>query len=1191
MSVNLVVGADLGSLVTRLGALLDDRRRGVAVAEVFATEVVAVPSAGVEAWLVQQLAGRQMGTHEVDPIVAGVEFLFPSAVISRALDRRPLDPAWPGIGGLTWAVYEALIGNDELAEALLTQPDASLLSRARSLADLFDRYLLHRPEIVRNWERNGVEGGWGADDDAAIAQARLWREVTDQLGLEVATAQAAQVAELASGTRVADLPERVFVFGVSSLPTLHREVLAALGRHCDVYLLAPVVSPGARQQVLAAVDPVRAIAEVPHRLVRSWASGNLEDHVVLAGLADHVEVLESTDSPTATSMLSRLQSSVRAAQNPVSDASIDWSPEDSSVEWHRCFGPARQAEAVAEVVRHLLTDSVGEDRLEFRDIAILCPDVARFAPLVQAAFAGREEVPAVPLAVTDLSMASTTPIIDVAVALLNLLDGRFRPAEVVAFAGRTPVSRKFGLSSTDLVDVSELVGAVHVAWAADPGERARYLKHHGGLTVEAPLGSRTWSEGLAQLAAGAALADRPAPAAADLPSVPVAGLEDPSTLRAIGMFAALVRELADAAEILRAPQAPAVWVSRLSLILDGLVELGDDDAWQWRQWERTLGAFAEDAAVAGDREVSGIDLAALLSSQLSGASGRSRFGSGAVTLTSLTGLRGVPHKVVVLVGLDGELGSNSVRAEDLLAGDRRLGEPQPMRELRAQLLDAVLAARGHLVLVSTGRDPRSNKDVAPAVAMAELLAALDEVAADSPVGSASSRIAVQHARHAWSTPNFTDGAAAPFPGRRWGFDPPALAAAVLRERSRGTGSGMSEDAQHHSGVPNGDAPSGEWEQAPTAVRWAPLGSDPGLIVAGGEVKLQQLSGAIGNPVKVYLADRLGVRLPSERVEIGDGLVDLTPGGLERYHLADDLWETVGPHWATSRRAPSMPAEGVNADAFRSVEERKEAWRNAQVACGALPPPPYLEAAFDAVDSQVVTFGEAVDQVLDGRRAERVSLSVDGGGGVVVVGEAVVVRDGADSVVLDVRLARRKVGDQFAGLLTLAAVNVQFPEEDWRLVQLRRPSQGGSAAIDEVSVTLRVGSDGPVAVAARVLEWAIDYRNHALAGFFPALPSTLAAVWRSLTDSGGQDLGGAIAAWGESDGEGSGYQKGDRTDQWVGMLGETPEFGELWELAPSAVEADWVGSLPERAPGRDRRLGVWAERLWGQVAQFAEGIAP
>ncbi len=95
-------------------------------------------------------------------------------------------------------------------------------------------------------------------------------------------------------------------------------------------------------------------------------------------------------------------------------------------------------------------------------------------------------------------------------------------------------------------------------------------------------------------------------------------------------------------------------------------------------------------------------------------------------------MRSVPHRVIVLLGLDEETFPRSgvTDGDDLLARPpRRPGERDPRAEDRQLLLDAVCAAGEHLVLLYSGADERTGALVPPAVPVGELLDALDDCCA------------------------------------------------------------------------------------------------------------------------------------------------------------------------------------------------------------------------------------------------------------------------------------------------------------------------------------------------------------------------------------------------------------------------------------------------------------------------------
>ncbi len=121
-------------------------------ADPFARELVSVPTRGMERWLTQQLS-LAIG------ICANVDFPFPRTVLGGAVAAASgIDPA-----GDPWLPERAVWPLLEVVDSCLHEPwleslaahlggaerRARRFTTLRHLADLFDRYALHRPEMVR----------------------------------------------------------------------------------------------------------------------------------------------------------------------------------------------------------------------------------------------------------------------------------------------------------------------------------------------------------------------------------------------------------------------------------------------------------------------------------------------------------------------------------------------------------------------------------------------------------------------------------------------------------------------------------------------------------------------------------------------------------------------------------------------------------------------------------------------------------------------------------------------------------------------------------------------------------------------------------------------------------------------------------------------------------------------------------
>src|SRR5678816_2277835 len=91
---------------------------------------------------------------------------------------------------------------------------------AQRIAQVFDRYLVYRPDLLIEWQK-GAETHW---------QSQLWRELIGDHQRSHAPALALQLGHALQNERLdlARLPERVSIFGISSLPPLYIHLIAQI---------------------------------------------------------------------------------------------------------------------------------------------------------------------------------------------------------------------------------------------------------------------------------------------------------------------------------------------------------------------------------------------------------------------------------------------------------------------------------------------------------------------------------------------------------------------------------------------------------------------------------------------------------------------------------------------------------------------------------------------------------------------------------------------------------------------------------------------------------------------------------------------------------------------------------------------------------------------------------------------------
>ncbi len=887
-------------------------------------EVVAVPTRGVERWLAQRLSAV-LGTSPggVDGVCANVEFPFPGRLVNGAVATavgadREVDPWLPARS--VWPLLDVV-------EACLDEPwlaplaahlggmgaDASnrarRLSTVRHIADLYDRYAVHRAAMLRTWAE-GHEDGW---------QAELWRRLRARIG---APSPAERLDEACSRLRadptLVDLPARLSLFGMTRLPASYLDVLAALaiGRDVHLFLLHPSAALWARVAAITRDRPpiVRRdedeTAELPQNpLLASWGQDAREMQLVLAGrrdagVHDHLVVEERRSS-----LLALLQAGVRGDRAPPGlplpgddDERVVVDADDRSLQVHGCHGRARQVEVVRDAILHLLRD---DPTLEPRDIVVMCPDIEDFAPLIHAVFgrgtdreAEGDALPAgvegidLRVRVADRSLRQTNPVLGVVAQLLDLAGGRLTASQVLDLAGRLPVRRRFHLDDADLARIAQWAREGGVRWGLDAAQRASYKLER--------LSANTWRSGWDRVLVGVAMAEEGQRLFGGVLPLDDVGSGD---IDLAGRFAELLQRLHEVVDAFAEPMPLEGWAAAIAGAADGLTAAPGGAAWERVELGRLLEGVVAEGTTDGD--VTGTELAlpeirALLADRLRGRPTRASFRTGHLTICTLVPMRSVPHRVVCLMGLDdGAFPRHTARdGDDLLLRDPHVGDRDARTEDRQLLLDALLAATDHLVITYAARDERTNLRRPPAVPLGELLDVVDRTARFPDVAVTRERVVVEHPLQPFDRRNFHEGALVR--ERTWSFDRVAL-----------------DGARALSGDRTGP----------------PLFLDQPLPPRGESVvELDELVWFVQHPVRSFLRGRLGVWGGWAEDELNDALsVELN--ALEKWKVGNRLLEArlAGAEMerciAAEIARGELPPEPVGgARACRCLPDRRSARR-------------------------------------------------------------------------------------------------------------------------------------------------------------------------------------------------------------------------------------------------------------------------
>jgi exodeoxyribonuclease V gamma subunit len=753
-----------------------------------AIERIVIPGRGWETWFNQRLAA-EFGCW------AQFQFQAPGRWVGESLsqllgpelapNREPDALIWEMAALLPELCRDSDFGavRGYLASAGDSDP-RQLIDLSRCVAGLFDRYLLYRPELIEAWEDGRLWPHGDVDVPAHAAwQRTLWLRIKERRGFRCVRAMVNDLRQRLDNGQVEShrLPERVSVWLSGGIAPVHLAFLEAIGRHSSVavYSLTPASEfwgdmRGRRQMLRQLRDSPKSLSEfcrenhldLLHPLLASMGNLSRQQQMLMVDcdaepwMFHEVDESERGNEVFEETLLGTLQSDVALAGEPQRREL----PNDKSVRIHSCHTAMREIEVLRDQIRGALE---ADPNLAPEDIAVFCPDMPTYAPLIRAVFGVTEAgCPGhIPFHLAGQSLHRTRPIIDAFFRLLDTLGGRFEASSVLDLLSVEPIGSAAGLSRDDVSKVGEWIADAGVRWGLDADHRQ----------AEDLPGSdqNTWRTGLDRLLLGYAMPPGEERLVGDVLTLDRAEGLDGVLLGRLWAFLSRLRNWRDR---MSDPRPLANWREPLTgfarLFLDestddiGLQRLFDalDDLLQLAQASR----FTQPLPLAVvSRE---------LSRQVESTSGGAGVRVGGVTFCGLDDLRALPFRVIGLIGMNDGAFPRSDRSLrfDLTTEHAQPGDRTPRDEDRHLFLEALLAARSQIIITFQGQSERDQKQRPAASVVEELLDAIERTDAESTESGVGARdvVFIRHPLQRFS-PRYFDAA----DSRLFGFDRNSLAAA------------------------------------------------------------------------------------------------------------------------------------------------------------------------------------------------------------------------------------------------------------------------------------------------------------------------------------------------------------------------------------------------------------------------------
>ena len=686
----------------------------------FEKEVIVVQSRGMERWIRMQLAQR-LG------VCANTEFPFPNAVLRILFSSLgkgvELDSSYePSV--LAWRIMDILpqcLSRPEFHEIrdYLGEEagEIKLYQLSKHIASCFDQYLVFRPDMVLRWEK-GQGRHW---------QAVLWRKLTrGKEPLHKARLKAILDEQMHEPDfSPASLPERLSIFGISSLPPYHLEIFYQVSRFVPVHLFVmnpckeywfDIVSERqvdfiVREEGVRYDTPQKLHLETGNPLLASM--GQLGRDFLSLILEFDPQEHTLFEDPGTSSMLSMVQSNIlNLRPRPSAEGGkITISQRDRSIQIHSCHSRLREIEVLYDNLLALFEEDSG---LAPKDIVVMAPDIVQYAPFIEAVFGSRRnDHRAIPYSIADRSYGQGGQLAPAFVQLLELAEGRFAASAVLSFAERAPVKRKFHFSEKDLALIRKWVMDTRIYWGVD-------------ATMKAALGlpeskENTWRAGIERLLLGYALPGKEEGLFRGI--LPYDAIESEESVT-LGNFLDLFEILVRTASMLSQPAPLLQWHDRLTQALEDLFCPEELTEHEYRTLRGIIEGLKDEAQASSYRGLIPLSvIKSYLSERLAVAGLRGGFLSEGVTFCSLLPMRSIPFEVIYLLGMNHDAYPRREKelGFDLVASKPRRGDRSRRNDDRYLFLEAIVSARRRFIISYIGQSDTDNSPIPPSPVVSELL--------------------------------------------------------------------------------------------------------------------------------------------------------------------------------------------------------------------------------------------------------------------------------------------------------------------------------------------------------------------------------------------------------------------------------------------------------------------------------------
>ncbi len=668
----------------------------------------------------------------INNINALVKYPFPGTYLKRLvktiidIDPNEKDP-WEK-NHLVWNILELLpeLIKEEEAQVIRSwlktsekeddQINLNLWDLANSIAEIFDDYILYRPQIIKQWLRKKSKK---SSREICVNKNILWQEKLFNLLYKninkdpfcIQVEKAIKRLEK-DDISILDYPKNLYIYGLSSLAPLQIDLIQAFSKviNIKIYLISPCNdlwqrcearrlqfkntwnTPPDRQWLLESprLEALlgRMGAEFQQLLEGSgeYQLGDRNEEDIFSLTADI-----ATNKGNKPNLLEQLQQELLSTK---CESILTKEKSDKSLLFLKSPGKYRQVELIRDHILQLLANNT---KLQPRDILIMTPQIDSYAPIITSVFNNIDHnTTQLPWVITDRTQEDKVGLIHFVLNLLEISASRLTASIFENLLTNPALRTQQNISIDEASDITKSLQSAGFTWGLDSSERFGEETH-----------SLCWC--LERFLLGLVLPDDPIIGISNI-SPYSENISSTEFIKAWGILSKLCNYI----DAIRCKRSCKEWIKLITSLVKDL--FGDGGEWAWEEQQlltivNNWGLITNNCEL----EIDCLVVKDIISKALSSTHGKFGHRTGKITISALEPMRAIPHQIIIVMGLESRTFPriDNRRSFNLLEKKRELGDPNQYDKDRYSLLEALISTRQSLLISWNSKDEKTGEDLEP----------------------------------------------------------------------------------------------------------------------------------------------------------------------------------------------------------------------------------------------------------------------------------------------------------------------------------------------------------------------------------------------------------------------------------------------------------------------------------------------